>query len=217
MVMSSAVDILSNRKITQRVVLHHVTWQTYRALLSELGDSRAGLLAYDTGILEITMPSDLHEINKHLLERIITALTEELNLSVRGVGSVTLNREDLQRGAEPDAGFYIQNASRIRGKKIDLANDPPPDLVVEVDISSPSRIRMPIYQQLRIPEIWRYDGQTVLILRFQSGEYLPCEYSPSFPMVSGSAIARFLEMAETEDDNTVIRSWRSWIREQLLA
>ncbi len=107
-----------NQQDTQRVVLHNISWQTYQAMLTDMGDHRAARLAYDHGTLEIIMPSDLHEFIKHLLERIVVALTEELNLKVRGVGSVTLDREDLEKGVEPDSGFYIQNASQIRGRRL---------------------------------------------------------------------------------------------------
>lgn len=116
---SHSKEILGGRD-TQRVTLQNVSWQTYQALLADAGNHRSSRLAYDRGVLEITMPSDLHEFIKHLLERFIIALTEELNLKVRGVGSVTLDREDLAQAVEPDAGFYIQNASCIRGRVIDL-------------------------------------------------------------------------------------------------
>ena len=205
----------ANKQTTQRVVLNHVSWRTYQALLTDLGNQRSTRLAYDRSVLEITMPSDLHEFIKHLLERIITALTEELNLKVRGVGSVTLDREDLAQGVEPDSGFYIQNASRIRGRQLDLINNPPPDLVVEVDITSSSSSRLSIYQQLQVPEIWRYTTQAIEIRQLQDGEYIWRDHSIAFPMVSAAIIQQFLEQGkETDDDNEVIRSLRSWIQQQ---
>src|SRR5438132_5726793 len=123
---------------TQRVILHGISWQTYKRLLAELGDQRASRLAYDQGVLEITMPSDRHETHKKLLERMIETLTEELNLPAKSFGSTTLNRADLERGAEPDSCYYIQHVGQIAGRQIDLTTDPPPDLVIEVDISSSS-------------------------------------------------------------------------------
>lgn len=128
---------------------------------------------------------------------------------------MTLNREDLERGVEPDSGFYIQNASRIRGRKLDLANDPPPDLVVEVDITSPSTRRLNIYRQLQVPEVWRCTAQAVEIKRLQDGEYVNCEYSLAFPMVRSAILQQFLERGkDTDDDNEVIRALRNWIRQQ---
>ncbi|WP_242040676.1 Uma2 family endonuclease [Coleofasciculus sp. FACHB-1120] len=149
------------RERTHRVILQGVSWQTYQALLTEMGDNRSSRLAYDRGVLEITMPSDRHETNTKLLERMIEALTEELDLPIKGFRSTTLNREDLQRGAEPDSCYYIQNVERIQGRTIDLTKDPTPDLVIEVDITSPSSRRLQIYSQLGVSEVWRYVGQRV--------------------------------------------------------
>lgn len=205
----------SPRKDTQQVVLQNISWQTYQALLSDMGDHRSSQLAYDRGVLEITMPSDLHEFIKHLLERIVTALTEELNFKIRGIGSVTLDREDLEQGVEPDAGFYIQNASQIRGRKIDLINGPSPDLVVEVDITSSSSRRLGIYRSLKVPEVWRCTEKTIQINLLQNGKYVHSEYSAVFPMISAAIIKEFLEQGKTsDDDNAVIRSLRRWITEQ---
>jgi Uma2 family endonuclease len=200
---------------TQRVTLRGITWQTYKQLLSELGDRRTSRLTYSQGILEVIMPSDRHETHKKLIERMIETLTEELNLPAKSFGSTTLNREDLEKGAEPDSCYYIQNVSQIRGRTVNLASDPPPDLVVEVDISNPSKQRMEIYQQLGIPEIWRYSGSKVQIYHLQEGEYRSRDVSPTFPIASTVVINQFLEQAETQDDTTLIRSWRQWIQQQI--
>ncbi len=202
-------------KTTQRVTLHGISWQTYKRLLTELGDHRSSRLAYDRGVLEITMPSDRHETNKKILERMIEALTEELNLPAKSFGSTTLNWEDLERGAEPDSCYYIQNVDRIQGRRVDLASDLPPDLVVEVDISSPSSRRIEIYKQLGVAEIWRYSEGRVQINRLQNAAYVLCDSSPTFPIVSTAIINQFLQQAETQDDTTLIRTWRQWIRQQL--
>lgn len=202
-------------RITQRVTLHGISWQTYTRVLAELGDHRASRLAYAQGVLEITMPSDRHETQKKLLERMIETLTEELHLPAKSFGSTTLNRADLERGAEPDACYYIQHVSQIEGRQVDLATDPPPDVILEVDISSPSRRRMDIYKHLGVPEIWRYSSGSVHIYRLHDGEYVPCDLSPSFPLVSTAVVNYFLHQAETQDDTTFIRTWRQWIQQQL--
>ena len=96
-------------------MLENVSWQTYQALLADMGDHRASRITYDEGTLEIKIPSKLHEIINRLLELIITTLVEELGMSIKGYGSTTLDREDLQKGVEPDSCFYIQNANRLQG------------------------------------------------------------------------------------------------------
>ncbi len=210
-----AITTLIPSRQTHHILLEGVTWSTYQALLKELGEHRASKLAYDQGMLEIVMPSELHEFINRILEAIIRALTEELSLRLRGYGSTTLEREDLAQGVEPDSCFYIQNVERILGKKLNLQTDPPPDLALEVDITSSSKRRFGIYLKLEIPEVWRYTEQRgVTIYQQQNGEYVECEFSPTFPMISGAVLQQFLQRAEIEDDNSVTRSLRQWLRTQ---
>ena len=202
-------------KVTQKIVLQNVSWQTYQALLADMGDHRAARLTYDQGTLEIKMPSNLHEIINRLLARMVTTLTEELSLNLKDYGSTTLDREDLEKGVEPDSCFYIQNADRVQGLNSDTATDPPPDLAIEVDITSSSTRRMGVYKQLGIPEVWRYTKKGLTISELQNGEYVECEFSPTFAMVSPAVIAQFLQLRETTDDNAVIRALRTWLREEI--
>ena len=214
--MTIALPKRSPLLLTQRVVLNNISWQTYQVLLAELGNHCSAQLAYDCGVLEIVMPSDLHGMIKRLLERIATTLTEELNLKVRSIGSVTLDREDLQQGAEPDSGFYIQNATQIRGRQIDLQAGLPPDLVIGVDITRSSKRRLAIYGQLGIPEVWCYTQTVLQIYHLQAGEYISCQYSPTFPMVSAKILKQFVDRAEqTDDDNIIVQALRDWVRTQI--
>ncbi len=205
----------SPEKTTQRVVLSNISWQTYQTLLAEAGDKRSSRFSYSQEVLEIIMPSDLHETVNCLLKQFVTTLSDELKLKRKGFGSTTLNREDLKQGAEPDSCFYIQNVDRIRGRKINLSIDPPPDLIIEVDLTSPSTDRFTIYKNLGVPEIWRYLGENVQFFQLQNGEYASCEYSGAFPIVASGIINQFLQMAETEDDTTIIDALRVWVRQQL--
>jgi Uma2 family endonuclease len=161
------------------------------------------------------MPSDRHETYKKLLERMIETLTEELNLPAKSFGATTLNRADLEHGAEPDSCYYIQRVHQIEGRQVDLATDPPPDLILEVDIASPSSGRLDIYKQLGVPEIWRYVGGNLQIYWLRDGEYVSSDRSLSFPLVSTTVINQFLHQAETQDDTTFIRTWRQWVRQQV--
>jgi Uma2 family endonuclease len=205
----------SSRHQTQHIVLEGVSWATYQALLKDLGEHRSSKLAYDQGVLEIVMPSDLHEMINRLLERLITVLTDELGMEIRSYGSTTLDREDLQRGVEPDSCFYIQNVDRILGKRLNFQTDPPPDLAVEVDITSSSRRRFGIYLSLQIPEVWRYtQSRGVIIYQLQDDVYVECEFSPTFPMISGAVLQDFLRLTDTKGDNAIARSLRDWLRSQ---
>ena len=150
-----------------RVTLRNVSWETYERLLEEDPGRSAPRFFYDRGVLEIVSPSFEHEQIAGVTASLVSGLAVELEIDVVGAGSTTFNREDLLRDFEPDASFYFsENASRVRGKRrIDLdAGDPPPDLIVEVDITSPSASKLPIYARLGVAGVWRHDGARLAIL-----------------------------------------------------
>jgi len=133
--------------------LHGISWETYERLLAEHQESSGTHFTYDRGRLEIMVLSAKHEAAKHVLTLLVEILAEELNVDVYGLGSTTFRRADLERGFEPDACFYIQREALVRGKdEIDLTVDPPPDLVIEIDITSPSLNKFPLFAALGISE-----------------------------------------------------------------
>ena len=134
-----------------------------------------------------------HESAKCGIDRLIFILCEELGLNLRSTGSLTLKREDLDRGAEPDISFYIHNESLIRNKEnINLSQDPPPDLVVEIEYSSSAINKFQLYAAIGIPELWRYNGKELFIYRLQNQEYLQCENSVIFEQINVNEIPLFL-------------------------
>lgn len=203
-------------QLTQTVVLPNISWKTYQAMLADIGDHRATRIAYNQGVLTIKVPSKLHEIVNRLLARIAATITEETDLEIINIGSTTLEREDLAKGAEPDTGFYIQNAYRLEGLDPEIPQDLPPDLVIEVDITSPSTRRVAIYQALKIPEVWRYTKRHGLeIYHLQSNEYVKADASLALPQLTATQLNKFLELRQTQGENQVIRSVRNWIRQNL--
>lgn len=200
---------------SEQIQLSGISWQTYQSLLRELKDRRLRL-TYDCGILEIMVPSPEHEYYKKLVGRFVETLAEELKISIYPLGSTTFSRQDLNRGLEPDECFYIQSQGPVKGKKrIDLAQDPPPDLVVEIDITSSSVSRLAVYAALGVSEAWRYDGTCLKIYRLQGQEYVLCSRSPTFPKLSAQEVSRFLEQTGTVDYLDLVNSFRSWLREQV--
>jgi len=198
------------------VVLKNISWQTYESLVNELAQQRGIRLTYDRGTLEIMTPSDPHEGNKEMIGRFVETLTEELNVEIRSLGSRTCKREDLARGLEPDKCYYIENERLIRDvKQIDLNEYPPPDLVIEIDITSSSINRMELYANLGVPEVWCYDGSRLIFYQLEGEEYLEREVSPHFPFLSPSEIIRFLEMQENVGKTSMIRRFRQWVRSQI--
>ena len=127
----------------QRFVLDNVTWQQYEEIGKALED-RAGLrITYDRGTLELMTTSRVHEIYKTRLGRIIETLCEEFNLPMEPAGNMTFKRQDLDRGLEPDQCYWIAHEAQVRGKlEWDPMSDPPPDLVIEIEISRGTQDRM---------------------------------------------------------------------------
>jgi Uma2 family endonuclease len=196
-----------------RVVLKNISWQSYRSLIVDFESEPSIRLTYDRGTLEIRMPLDLHETFKKILGRLIEAATEELDLEIRSLGSRTCNRQDLAKGLEPDQCYYIQNESLVRGvEQIDLAQLPPPDLAVEIDITSSSLDRFSIYAELRVPEIWRYDGISLTIHELQGDQYVIVDRSMALPAVRTEDIQRFLGMHATIGENSLVKQFRQWLR-----
>jgi Uma2 family endonuclease len=213
--LSSQPAVKITSEFTGDVVLSNISWQTYQAMLADIGDRSSLRLIYDRGELEIKMPSDFHEAINRLLARIVGILAEELDLPLKEFGSVTLNRSDIKKGAEPDSSFYIQNADRIIGNRIDISIDPPPDLIIEVDITNSSTRSFAVYQQLGISEIWRYTNSGVTIFQLQDGNYIEREFSNIFPMISGGILGHFLQMSSTENTIAIVRAVRKWLTEIL--
>lgn len=200
----------------QRVVLRNISWQTFETMLAEMGEDRASRIVYDRGTLEIMTPLMPHEHWNCLLKLLIFVLGEELNLEIFPTGSTTLKRKDLRRGAEPDSSYYIRNEARVRNKtEINLNNDPPPDLVVEVDLTSSSLDRFQIYASLGVPELWRYDEGVLHIYQLQQGEYVECSNSPTFAQLPLVEIPRFLEESQRIGVMEMTRNFRNWVREQI--
>lgn len=174
-----------------RVILTGVSWQTFKALLADIGDNRACRLAYDQGILEIRMPLTEHEEPKILIACFVTTLADELEIEIRQLGALLLEREDLNRAVEPDTCFYIQNESTVRGKNIDLQTDPPPDLVVEVDYASRSLNKFEIYSSLGVPEFWRYENQQLYVYQLHRSKIQFVRSKPCSPILTDRRYSGF--------------------------
>jgi Uma2 family endonuclease len=198
-----------------RVLLRNISWQTYQDLLKDLEEQPGIRLTYDRGLLEIMAPSPPHENYKKVLGRFVETLTEELNIEIKSLGSLTCKREDLARGLEPDQCYYIQNEAVVRTlDEIDFNQDPPPDLVIEIDITSSSINRLSLYAALGVPEVWRYDARAITIYRLDSERYQACDRSPTFPQITPAEVMRFLELRKTMGETSLIRSFRKWVRSQ---
>lgn len=198
----------------QRVLLNEISWADFEMILVDLGNHRAARVAYQQGVLEIMAPLPEHESAKENISDLIKALLEELDLEFLSLGTTTFKNEQMTQGIEPDQCFYIRNEIAIRGKdRIDLAIDPPPDLALEIDVTS--RTHPDIYVALQVPELWRFEKGKLQINVLQNGEYLEVAKSPNFPgLPLSSAIPEFALRFRSLGRNQVMKAFREWVRNQ---
>jgi Uma2 family endonuclease len=189
-----------------------VNWESYIALMQELGDARSTRIAYANGVLEIRIPGQHHEVLNRALAAIVLTLAEELGYDFNDLGSMTINRPELSKGLEPDSCFYIQNAQAGQEFGTTISNDLPPDLALEIDIAHRSDTKLSIYQALSVPEVWLYQGDQVKIKHLDQGQYVDALTSRTFPIVSSNQLNQWLELRRSGTDLTVVRSVRQFCR-----
>jgi Uma2 family endonuclease len=190
-----------------------VTWGFYDAMLREMGDRRVSV-TYDRGRIELMSPLPVHEKSKALIRRMIEMISTERRIRISSYASTTFRRQDLDRGLEPDECYYVRNAATVDKRDIDLNVDPPPDLVLEVDVTHRSIARLPIYAALGVPEVWRYDGLNLVALSLGTdGEYRPTEMSLSFPFLRVEELNRFVRMWPQRAEFDVLDAFSQWLRD----
>jgi len=198
---------------TANVVLEGIRWTTFEALLEDLGDHR-GRATYDGGRFELMSPSKKHEAIKKLLARLIELYALEMGIDIESLGSTTFRRPDLERGIEPDECYYVQHAAAIRGRDdVDLTRDPPPDLVVEAEVTRCVIERLPIYAALGVPEVWRHNGERLRVERLgPDGVYRHAAQSGVFPHLPIDELDRFLVRRKEDGENAILRAFLEWVR-----
>jgi Uma2 family endonuclease len=212
---TTALEAPTAQTPEHRFILPGVDWDVYRKISDAL-TGRHVRLSYARGSLEFMTISPKHGNCSRLLGRLVATLTEETGRPLKSFGDMTCDRPDLEKGVEPDECFYIDNELLIRGKdELDFTVDPPPDLGIEVDITSSSRIRMGIYAALGVAEIWRYSDDRVAILVLQpEGGYSEPNQSQIFPFVTSQDLTHFVELRRSHDESSLIRAFRDWIKER---
>ena len=215
MTISEAISVpIETTLAEKRVSFYNLSWQSYEQILAALGNKRAARLTYYKGTLEIVSPLEKHESVSDRIGTLIHILTEELNLNIKSMASTTLNKPELKVGAEPDKCYYIQNEPAVRGKIVNLAIDPPPDLVLEVDITHTDINKTQLYQEMKVPEFWRYNGKVLTIYLLNENQYQESETSPTFPLLTKAKIYEFLAQCNTQGETQTKRSFRTWLQEQ---
>ena len=198
----------------KRIVFRALDWSRYQALRKTLGGDRNVRFTYSQGTLEVTMPLEIHEFSAGLLGLFIRILVVECGLNIKTMGSTTLDREALDRSAEPDVAYYIQNQPLVAGRDVDLAKDPPPDLVVEIDITHTDVDKLQLYAAMGVPEFWRYNGKVWQIYLLENDTYREAEASPTFSKVPKTKLYEFLASAR-QNEVKAERDFREWVRSNI--
>ncbi|MBE9212571.1 Uma2 family endonuclease [Plectonema cf. radiosum LEGE 06105] len=208
--------VVTNTLAEQRTVLHNISWETFETLLKETGEDRASQFAYDGSTLEIMTPLFEHENPKINFDRFIFILAEEMNIEIKSAGSTTLKRKIVRKGIEPDNCYYIQNELAVRGREtLDLTNYPAPDLAIEIDITSSCVDKLDIYSGLGVNELWRYDGKNLKFYQLIEDEYVECEFSIAFPLVSVKDMSIFIEQSKIMGEIALLKSFRDWVQKNI--
>jgi Uma2 family endonuclease len=204
--------LLTERR-ADRVVLHNISWQQFENLLKDLGEKRSARVAYLDGTLEIMTPLPEHEYFRDAISDAVKDAAEILDLDYECYGSATWKREMEKAGLEPDSCFYFQNEARVRGKlKFDLNQDPPPDLALEIDLTSKSLPRFPIYARLGVSELWCYDAGQLTLYQLENGEYQQVSTSRIFSMLPVQELPDVIEKYRLQGRLTLRRGVRDWVR-----
>lgn len=199
--------------LQQNVVLHDVGWETYRRLNEEHGERSGTRFTYNEGTMQITVVGYEHERLNRLIASLIEAVCEEREIDIEPAGSNTFQREDLQKGFEPDSCFYLRQPEAIRGKRrISLAVDPPPDLVIEIDITSYSLNRLPIFAAVGVTEVWRYETDQLKIYQLGSNSYQTVSASVALPGLTASQLTEWIVASQQMKRTEWLRDVRTWVR-----
>ena len=199
----------------QQLLVEDVNWQQFESILAELGERRASRLSYSNGRLEIMVPLAEHEKAKEIIGDIVKILLEAREIAFESLGSTTLKNERMSQAVEPDTCFYIQNQAAVIGKnRLDMSVDPPPDLAIEIDLTS--RTQLDNYQILGVPELWRYARRGLQINVLQAEQYIESDVSPTFPNIPiVELVNQYTQQSQVAGRTRAIQAFKSWVRENL--
>ncbi len=209
----TAVDFLAGES-GRTILLNDVSWDKYEMFLKDFEERAGWRLAYDGGRLEIMPPTPEHEEYSFSFHDFIRAYCDEFDINLEGRRSTTFRRKFLEKGVEPDECYYIQSAEKIAGKQLPTKDFPLPDIAVEIDVTTESLDKFPIYAALQVPEIWIYDGEMVSFYELEAESYHQIPNSRALPLLSAEKLTGFLKMSRTNGQTSALKSFRAWLKEQ---
>ncbi|MBV9926584.1 MAG: Uma2 family endonuclease [Acidobacteria bacterium] len=207
------LDLIERLTAGAKLELYNIDWDEYENLLSQMGDFPGHRLSYDAGRLTIVSPSLEHEDYKDFILGLARTLSDEMNLTLESRGTATFKRKALKKGVEPDTCFYVQSAASVIGRRAFPNREyPPPDVVVEIDMSHDSLDKFHIYAALGVPEIWRYDGERTRFYKLTGETYEVIQNSLAFPTLTAKVITEHLELSKADGHTAALKAFRQMLR-----
>jgi Uma2 family endonuclease len=207
------LDIIERLPAGAKLELSNIDWDEYENLLSQMDMLPGHRLSYDRGRLTIVSPSAEHEDYKDFILGLVRVLSDEMELTLESRGTTTFKRKALKKGVEPDTCFYVQSAASVIGRHTFPNREyPPPDVVVEIDMSKDSLDKFPIYAALGVPEIWRYDGERTRFYELAGATYTPVQNSRACPTLTANVVTRYLELSKTDGQTAALKAFRQMLR-----
>ena len=196
-----------------RTVLDNIEWDTF----VDLSNQRRGSvprITYDRGLMELMSPLRQHEEIGRFIGRLVETYSEVRCIEIKSVASTTFKRRDLKRAFEADESYYIKHAELIRPKReIDLDIDPPPDLVIEVEITSSAIRKLELFAAMAVPEVWRHDGERLHMYRLAQDKYQSIYTSEGLPGCSIAMLESILAKRFNQGETAIIRDFRKALTE----
>lgn len=206
------MSTLMKEESETRIVLENVNWEIFVALADERRGS-VPRLSYNEGVLEMMSPKRKHENISCLLGRMIEAYSEIRGIEILSVASVTVKRSDLKKAYEADESYYVTNIDKVLAKEeLDFEVDPPPDLVIEVKLTSSTIDKLELFAAMQVREVWRHDGTSVQFYRLSNGRYDCIAESTELPGLSSDLINRYLDQRLQAGETTWILAFRSEVQ-----
>ena len=194
------------------VQLDRVRWETYGDLRDSPENDHVRM-TFDRGVLVLMSPSKRHERIASLIGQLIVEWALVKRVPFQSCDTVTFQREDLSRALEPDKCYYIQHENIVRDRdELDLSVDPPPDLVIEVDVASSSARKLKLYAAFGVPEVWHWRDEQLQILILRDSEY---EQADDSDALSGFPIRQAVDLIvdrRSRDDMTLLLEFRNLIQ-----
>lgn len=214
--MSAVLEMVKPQTRRMSQILYDVSWEEYEQLLAAYLGKSFPRFNYNDGVLEVVMPNSVpHEEENRTLARLFEFIAVELEIDFRNFGSATFKKKDVRKGVEPDSCFYIQSVKAIEGRRdFTLEDAPPPDLIIEADVTSSSLPRFPIFAALGVPEVWRFDSndEQVRFYRLENGKYREIENSLALPILTSRRATEFLEESRELSSTAWVKRVRAWTR-----